>query len=145
MILCIVSSYLFLIHLCPCRGTVTRTRTLWVSPYLAWCPESSPSAGWVNACMDGQTGWQCAVCVVAVQRCSEVALTKHFTKQGSQNKGFWALRREPLRRERPFWGQLCGCQLECGSCRETSPGAAGRLLLPLSHLLLAVRKPLLGP
>lgn len=52
--------------------------------------------------------------------CLEVELMKHFTKQGSKNKGIRAVRREPLRRERPFLLVLIVCcELKHSSCRET--------------------------
>lgn len=52
--------------------------------------------------------------------CLEVELMKHFTKQGSKNKGIRAVRREPLRRERPFClGLIVCCRLEHSSYWET--------------------------
>lgn len=45
---------------------------------------------------------------------------KHFTKQGSKNKGIRAVRREPLRRQRPFLLGLIVCyELKHRSCWET--------------------------
>lgn len=64
--------------------------TSWVSRCLAQCLGCSLHAEWVNEWKDRQDGtvvwvwWEWGGCL-------EVALTKHFTKRGSQNKGVWAL------------------------------------------------------
>ena len=44
--------------------------------------------------MNGRAGRMAlrGVCVAGWEGCLEVALTKHFTKQSSQDKGVWALR-----------------------------------------------------
>ena len=55
--------------------------------------------------------------------CLQVELMKHFTKQGSINKGILAVSREPLRRERPFLLVLIVCsEQEFSSCWETRHG-----------------------
>lgn len=75
----------------------------------------------------------------------EVELMKHFTKRGSKNKGIRAVRREPLRRERPFLLGLIVCsEQEDSSCWETRLGEVLREACkpsPRDTCSLAARKP----
>lgn len=58
------------------------------------------------------------LCVVGVGRRLEVALTKHFTKQGSQNKGRLGSEMKALEKREASLGPIVWLAARAGSCRE---------------------------